>query len=1623
MSSLSRLTSSRVLRAATASVAALALLLSGSLSAAADADEPTSTASVSGVVTAQADGSPVGGATVVLRNEAGDPAGEVTATGDGSYEIAGVVPGVYTVEVTADGFESGAWVDPSPTADGASLPAKTTDPSTSVETSDPAVIGTPDESPADPAVSLVARKGSPLTLAAGQVRDKVDVALASSAVPSDTTGSSGADPGSPGTSPEPSIQPGAPEQPAPAESQPATPAPVVSPTSTPTSTPMPSPTPTETRSTSPRAAAPMVTTDATPGSITGKVTRASDGTPLANVSVSASSVSGGSWGWASTDATGAYAITGLVPGTYTVSFSSQENYVDQVWNNKPSGANTGDVVTVAAGAATPGINAAMVVGGQISGTVTRAAGGAPVGGVSIWAQGTAGYRSATSNPDGTYTVGGLPTGSYTVSFSPSSDLVAQDWNNKPSGSGMADSVAVTLGKTASGINAALVAAGSISGVVTRASDGQPVEGVSVQAVLPFSSGLQTSFYAQTDATGTYTIAGLAAGTYTVNFGGSGDLMGQSWNNKPYSYGGGDPIVLATGQGIVGVNAALTTGGTITGTVTGAADGKPIVGIYVSAYSGTSPGSAGVTTDANGNYTISGLATDAYAVNFTDDNNVYVGQYWNNEYDWRASDKVTVTAGQTAAGINATMVKGGSITGKVTRASDGNPVGGISVSAYPTAGGGSTPIATTAADGTYTISALRAGTYQVYFHDSQPGQGLVSQYWNNKTGATADTVTVAAGATVTGINAVMVKGGSITGKVVAGGVPMKNVSVSALTADGSGYGFTTTAADGTYSITGLPAGAYQVYFEPGPDAAYAGQYWTNATTPTNATSVTVALAQTVSGIDATLVKKGTITGKIVSAADNTPLAGVDVSASSTIPGAVGWGTTKTDANGNYSLLVAPGSYSVSFRGAADYATQYWKGATRWDAATPVTVTSNTTTSGINAQLLKKAAVSGKVSGLASGAGTKVYVYFLDANAQIADGVGLNADGTFSGLVAPGTYRVQVADYSSTYGQQFYGGVGNFDQATPVTLTPGGSRSGLDFSLAKAVKVAGNVGASAALDPTAPWATITAYQWGSDSAWHQASRITGWGDYAFSTTNMSAWGENPGLAAGTYTVGFSAVGFCDQFFNGKTTLAGADKFSLAAGASKPGVNATLQKNCAPSPVTAGLPTIDGTAQVGQVLTVKPGDWAPAPVGLTYQWLADGTAVSGQTATTLTVTAALLGKKISVKVTGSRPGYTSASATSAQTAAVIAATMTAGVPTVSGTAQVGQALTAASGTWVPSDASFAYQWLADGTAVSGQTATTLTVTAALLGKKISVKVTGSRPGYTSASATSAQTAAVIAATMTAGVPTVSGTAQVGQALTAASGMWVPSDASFAYQWLADGTAISGATAASFTPTASELGKKISVMVTGSKSGYTSASATSAQTAAVIAAAAIVFLDVPPSAPFATEIGWMAAHGISTGYQVPGGREYRPYGNVSRDAMAAFLYRFAGSPAFTPPATSQFTDVAVTDPFYKEISWLASTGVTTGWDVGGGKREFRPYAFITRDAMAAFLYRFAGSPAFTPPATSQFTDVAITGSFYKEIAWLASTGVTTGWDVGGGKREFRPFANITRDAMAAFLYRYNRL
>ena len=175
--------------------------------------------------------------------------------------------------------------------------------------------------------------------------------------------------------------------------------------------------------------------------------------------------------------------------------------------------------------------------------------------------------------------------------------------------------------------------------------------------------------------------------------------------------------------------------------------------------------------------------------------------------------------------------------------------------------------------------------------------------------------------------------------------------------------------------------------------------------------------------------------------------------------------------------------------------------------------------------------------------------------------------------------------------------------------------------------------------------------------------------------------------------------------------------------------------------------------------------------------------------------------------------------------------------------------------------------------------------------------------------------------------------------------------------------------------------------------------------------FTDIGFGHPFLTEVSSLKADGIVGGF--PNGT-YRGNVAVSRQAMSAFLYRLAGEPTFDDPDESRFRDVTPGHPFFTEVEWMASTGITTGNDDG----TFAPAAPVSRMAMSAFLYRFQGEPPFDPGAPT-FADVRTSHPFFTEVQWMASTGITTGY----AGNTFRPATPVSRQAMAAFLYRLLRL
>jgi large repetitive protein len=303
---------------------------------------------------------------------------------------------------------------------------------------------------------------------------------------------------------------------------------------------------------------------------------------------------------------------------------------------------------------------------------------------------------------------------------------------------------------------------------------------------------------------------------------------------------------------------------------------------------------------------------------------------------------------------------------------------------------------------------------------------------------------------------------------------------------------------------------------------------------------------------------------------------------------------------------------------------------------------------------------------------------------------------------------------------------------------------------------------------------------------------------------------------------------------------------AGGSVPATSSPTAVVTTAPPANTTAPTVSGTAQEGQTLSATSGSWTETAT-FGYQWRrCNGTGgscvnISGATDSSYVATGSDIDSTIRVRVTATNDGGSATADSDATSVVTALPPVNSTLPTITGTAQEGQTLAAATGTWTGHSPTYAYQWLrCDGTGtgctpIAGQTGSSYGLVGDDVDGRIRVEVTASNGGGSN-TATSSPTAVVkIAAPTNSVLPSVSGTAQEGQTLTAGAGTWTHSP-TFAYQWQhcnSSGTgctAVSGATNSTFDLTGADVGFRIRVHVTATNNGG-SASADSNPTAAVTA------------------------------------------------------------------------------------------------------------------------------------------------------------------------------------------------
>lgn len=524
--------------------------------------------------------------------------------------------------------------------------------------------------------------------------------------------------------------------------------------------------------------------------------------------------------------------------------------------------------------------------------------------------------------------------------------------------------------------ACLGAAGGINGTV-RDADGNPISGARIQirrwTGRYYSSGASWStnfWYAYSDASGQYSIT-AEPGFYQVTASGSG--------YGPQVYDGDVAVISSTFQM---ADFILPAEATISGTVTDES-GNPLLNGSVNAYQYNGNYWDWKASDefSNGTYTIDSLGEGTYQLQFDSYDN-YIDEYYNNATSLGAGTDISVVSGQQVTGINAQLALGGGIEGQVLNPNGEYDVYGNAYLYDANTGDESSYIAqtwfsgygnsTSGSPAAFSFKGIAVGTYYVRIVNYS---GYTNEYYNNtSTLASATPISVTIGNTTTlsdiqlvgsGARASAVSGPFISGTVTdESGTPLQDVDVYAYLWNGQyyewvgAYGYTDSL--GQYSITGLTAGTYQVYFR---KSGFKPEYYDNSYNYSITTDVIVPDTG-ISGINAALYQyTSSISGKIVDSATNIPLSYIwiqprilDINQNwSWFDG------TSTNECGNYSIDVDTGTYRVRAEDSEQkWGPQFYPSANSLLSATDITVPADSAINSIDLALSPAGGISGTVT---------------------------------------------------------------------------------------------------------------------------------------------------------------------------------------------------------------------------------------------------------------------------------------------------------------------------------------------------------------------------------------------------------------------------------------------------------------------------------------------------------------------------------------------------------------------------------------------------------------------------------------------------------------------------------------
>ncbi len=531
-------------------------------------------------------------------------------------------------------------------------------------------------------------------------------------------------------------------------------------------------------------------------SITGTVTDAETGLPVANVHLEAGPQNRGNVAHTHTRADGSYILMGLPDGITDV-YANSQNYID--WNS------TADVR--GAGVAHR-LDIELESGATISGTVFDSETGLPIADASVDSEpdGRGQGSHARTDANGFYTLRGVAPGVYWIIVRAASQgYFEQSFENAVRWDD-AQLIAVGGAEGIEGIDFGLRPGATISGRITGADTGLPIAGVRVEAV-NISGGRNAA--GRSGADGVYTLKGIAPGTYHIlTHAESPDYIQQFYQNAIFE-DDARPVDIVGPEEVRGIDFALNLGATISGTVLDSETGLPIADAEVDAVpDGRGRGST-ANTDATGFYTLRGIAPGAYRIIVRAASQGYFVQFFEDALRWDDAQLITVGSAEGIEGIDLGLRLGATIAGRITDADTGLPIAGVLVEAVNISGG-ENAWGRSDPDGAYTVKGVAPGTYHILTHPESPD--YIQQYYQNVIfEADGHPVGIVGPEEVHGIDFVLKLGAAISGRVVDGstGQPIPNMEIRAGPAGRDHLARDDSGSDGTYVLRGMPDGLIEV----------------------------------------------------------------------------------------------------------------------------------------------------------------------------------------------------------------------------------------------------------------------------------------------------------------------------------------------------------------------------------------------------------------------------------------------------------------------------------------------------------------------------------------------------------------------------------------------------------------------------------------------------------------------------------------------------------------------------------------------------------------------------------------------------------------------------------------------